>query len=406
MRGLIIFLLMLWLLFSAACGYRTVPVPYAETDRSPDRSMRTITNARLNIQGDHWVFRWQIPKGLLLEQPLAANKTSIVDASADASGDASLASADASGDASLITKSTISQFRINILKSTAECSFCEPENIGHFLIDLTSGDVRFELLQGMGPPFEEQLFINDQRDIRFKVPLAFFRDNGFIDHCSYTIDYFLDNSQLSGPSPKLYPPDLKTLPLPKIRFRKWVGNTRPGQQNRIDSHVVKRLNEFLSGIPVDKINGETQNTDEPSVSSPLMLLLEADIDGSFPEETPLEIDPLSEDCKKPWLEYFILLEWDLQQETLRHTLQKDRKLNEQVVHYGINFYLKQVEEPLTEEEGTKEQDPFVNSEQLINPKPLLYGSFSLLNFQGQLSARHVDRFGNESESVPVFNGRY
>lgn len=101
-------------------------------------------------------------------------------------------------------------------------------------------------------------------------------------------------------------------------------------------------------------------------------------------------------------ETFLLLEWELQQEILRHTLQKDGKATETVVHYGLNLYHseQQAESPSESESSSASQ--FSHTQRPVNPSPLLYGSFSLLNFQGRLIARQVDRYGNESIGITVF----
>ena len=548
-----------WLIFSTACGFRTPPEPYDQPDNT--YTISTISQTSLKVQGDNWVFRWKIPPVQALEK-----------------------------DELLITEPSrndlpekipvISIIRINFLKATSECPFCKPDNLGHFLIDLNNREIESDFPEGTTLPPDPQFFISGGVNYRFNLPFAFFKDNGFIDHCFFTIDYYLDNGMLSVPSQRLYPLDLNTLPLPKVRFRTRVSNIRPERLLRVDSYLIKSLNRFLFEIPAD-IAGTTTTAVESSESEQndtfsllkyseeefilpkktetednpldyldeiygllpyaeedynltkktetednpldhldetygLLAYAEAEYDPTKktnkeytpPEKADVEHDPLEyadetllqatyyplmpppgpqtvqsvlsdinleaepysdkcekaeEDKKNPQFEYFLLLDWDLKQETLRHTLQKDRKLSEQVVHYGINFYYKQIKTPLPErldndhnpldyldetynilvyaeekyeppakaddednlldfldetygilifaEEAYNSPnvggaDPFQHTEHLINPQPLLYGSYSLFNFQGELLARHVDRFGNESESILVFDGEY
>ena len=401
MRLSITYLLLTGLVFLAACGYRTPPVSSGRFDRygQPGEGLQTVSHAKLNARGDTWVFRWKTPEGQLMGRPTGKTNPPLADASSD------IPLVDASSDIPPVKKAVISIFRINIFKSTGECALCEPETVGHFLIDRNSGEVEPVFPQGIALPPKQRFLITGKRDFRFELPIAFFRDNGLIERCFYTIDYFLTSGLLSVPSQRLYPLDLKTVPQPKVRVRQSLSSSRTQQPVRIDAYLIKALNRFLSGIQVNKIDGTTgenstvsrpQDTLPSAGNPPLLLMLGPENRKSVMIETPLESDPYSEVCQKPRLEFFLLLEWDLQQETLRHTLQKDGKFNEQVVHYGINFY-----------KSTKiKHDPLQISEQLINPEPLLYGSFSLLNFQGQLLARQVDRFGNESESIPVFSGRY
>ncbi|NQU65753.1 MAG: hypothetical protein HQ517_15940 [SAR324 cluster bacterium] len=401
MKGSIAYLLMSWLTFTTACGYRTPPVPYD----LPDKTISTIDQASLKAQGNSWVFRWKIP-----------TDQSTVQSSATPQGE----------------KAAVEIFRINILRATSECPFCIPEALGQFLIDLSRNDITADFPSGTIPPTGQRFYIDGKVDFRFDLPSAFFKDNGFIDHSFYTIDYHLGNGILSVPSQKLYPLDLKTLPLPKVRTRKRVSNIRKQQLVRIDSYLVNTLNRYLSEIP-DDVTDATPATRLPqNIDFPLMPALDRQTTQSGVsvitmefERFDQEVDPFSEDCEeeKPQLEYFLLLEWDLQQETMRHTLQKDGKFSEEVIHYGINFYTKPKLKPRTEPadyDNLNHQDEtsgliphaeakfeqFENPEHLINSGPLLYGSFSLFNFQGLISARHVDRFGNESGSIPVFDGRY
>jgi hypothetical protein len=397
----ITYLLMIWLTFFAACGFRTPPVPSGRFDRYglPGEGFQIVSQAKLSARGDTWVFRWKTPEGLLLSLPTGIANPPLADASSD------ISLTDASSDTPPVVKPVISIFRINIFKSTDECSLCEPETVGHFLIDLNSGEIEPVFPQGITLPLKQRFFIAGNNDFRFDLPIIFFKDNGLIERCFYTIDYFLASGLLSVPSQRLYPLDLKTVPQPKVRVRQWFSSSQTQPPVRIDAYVIKTLNRFLAGTQVNEIDGPTggssavtgpQDTLPSAANPPLLLMLGPENRKSVMIETLLEMDPYSEICQKPRLEFFLLLQWVLQQETLRHILQKDGKLNEQVVHYGINFY----------KSNQIKHDLFQISEQLINPEPLLYGSFSLLNFQGQLLARQVDRFGNESESIPVFSGRY
>ncbi len=348
MRRLINYLLMSWLVFCTACGYRTAPVPYD----LPDESIQTITDARLNIQGDNWVFRWKIPEGQPVTTPSGKEKPPI---------------ADSTSDIAQVKESPISIFRINILKATGICPLCEPENSGHFLIDLNTATIEPVFPEGIKLPLQQQFFITGEQDFRLNLPIAFFRANGLIEHCFYTIDYFLTSGLLSVPSQKLYPPDLKTIPVPTVRVRKWVNDIQTPQR--------------------------VQAIAEPSATDPPLAPL------------PVSEKKKSDMIEMPRLSVFLTLEWELQQETLRHTLQKDRRFNEEVVYYGMNFYQRHQKSNLIGTE-VKNHETFQISENLINPEPLLYGSFSLMNFQGELLARHVDRFGNESESISVFKEQY
>lgn len=103
-------------------------------------------------------------------------------------------------------------------------------------------------------------------------------------------------------------------------------------------------------------------------------------------------------------EYFLVLEWQPRQETIHHTLQQDGRIAETVVHYGLNLYRSDSSAPRSD--GVQGDAALRRPETRINSAPLLNGRFSLLNFQGRLTARQVDRFGNESESITVFDGRY
>ncbi len=310
MRRFINCLLIFSLSFIAACGYRTAPVPYSQ----PEEGLPSVSQARLNRQGDNWVIRWQIKEHQKTVQQTAkvpAGKT----------------------DPDLVKtseKSTVKQFRVNIYRKNQECAACEARAVGHLLIDLARNKISSVLPDGAIPPDNPHFHMNNRQEFRLALPYGFFRDNGFIDNCYYTIDYFVNNGLLSMVSPNIYPVDLEPVPLPAVR-------------------VTKKIFDRKAGSP----------------------------------------------------DFFILLEWEPQQEALRHTLQKDGKFSEEVIHYGLNLY----QTPIPDEPETTTR-VFGTAPHLINAAPLLYGSFSLLNFQGRLSVRQVDRHGNESESVIVFDGHY
>ena len=352
---------MSWLVFYAACGYRTAPVPY---DR-PEESIQTVTHAKLNKRGDNWVFRWKVPEGQLLDQPPEEDEQSMADASADISR---------------VKKSAISIFRINILRSSGECPLCEPESIGRFLINLNSGNIESAFPPNIKLPPYQRFFIIGDRDFQFDLPITFFTENGLIERGFYTIDYILNSGLLSVPSQKLYSLDLKTIPPPTVHIRTSVSINPPQQA---DPEVTSARS---GNLPLKTKQGPENSK-------------------SIQNEPPTANNPDGEISNEPQRSFFLLLRWNLQQETLRHTRQKDGRFNEQVVYYGVNFYSNNKFSPPLDKEEAK-PDPFTHTERLINPVPLLYGSFSLLNFQGQLLARQVDRFGNESESILVFNGQY
>ncbi|MFH2130828.1 MAG: hypothetical protein ABIK68_10685 [bacterium] len=377
MKQPITLLLITGLVFTAACGYRTAPEPY---DR-PDESIPTVSEARLNAQGDDWVFRWQIPEDGVTIRLSQQDESAVTDPTADGPR---------------VKKPGIQFFRINIFRAAANCSLCKSENLGHFLIDPVGGEIRGQFPDEMDPPAHQRFYFDSPQAFRFDLPLAFFRGNQIIDRSFYTIDYLLDNDVLSLPSRRLYPLDLKTVPDPAVRVRKLTSHIDPTQRGRIDHYLVRDLNRWLLTPEADDSGGSDHRERFPAL--PLLLMMpppETDDHQPLTSEFSLETDPYLEQCERPRFEYFLVLEWDLKQETLRHTMQKDGKIHEQVIHYGVNFYEDLAAESLTE-----------NPYRLINPEPLRYGRFSLLNFQGRLLARHVDRFGNESRSVPVFNGRY
>ncbi|MBU2645595.1 hypothetical protein KKI24_12880 [bacterium] len=377
MKHPITLLLITGLVLTSACGYRTAPEPY---DR-PDETIPTVSEARLNAQGDDWVFRWQIPEdGVTIRSSQQAEE----------------AVTDPTADGPRVKKPVIQFFRINIFRAAAGCSLCKSENLGHFLIDPAGGEIRGQFPDEMVPPVHHRFYVDGPQTFRVDLPLAFFRVNQIIDRSFYTIDYLLDNEVLSLPSRRIYPLDLKTVPVPVVRVRKLTIHMDPTQQGRIDHYFVRDLNRWLLIPEADDSGGSGRRETFPVFPYlPLMPTSETDDHQPLMSELSLETDPYLEQCERPRFEYFLVLEWDLKQETLRHTMQKDGKIHEQVIHYGVNFYEDLPAEPLPG-----------NPHRLINPDPLRYGRFSLLNFQGRLLARHVDRFGNESRSVPVFNGRY
>jgi hypothetical protein len=76
---------------------------------------------------------------------------------------------------------------------------------------------------------------------------------------------------------------------------------------------------------------------------------------------------------------------------------------ERSVNYGVNLY--RVENTRTLRELTPPFDS-ITMESRVNNTPLKYGSYQLINYYQPLIARHVNRHGNESDPVIVFNGSY
>jgi hypothetical protein len=314
MRRLINCLLICSLSFVVACGYRTAPVPYSQ----PEEGLPSVNQARLNRQGDNWVFRWQLNE----HQKTVQQSTKVPAGETDP------------GSAKTFEKSAIKQFRVNIYQNNHECAACEAKTIGHLLVDLARNEISSVLPDRAIPPDNPYFYAGNKQEFRLDLPHGFFLDNGFINDCYYTIDYIVYSGLLSMASPRIFPADLTPVPLPTVK-------------------VTKKI-----------IDQETGSID-----------------------------------------YFLLLEWEPQQEALRHTLQKDGKFSEEIIHYGLNLYRTPVQSSLPDEAESTTRF-FGTTPHLINSAPLLYGNFSLLNFQGRLSVRQVDRHGNESESVIVFDGHY
>jgi len=314
MRRLLNCLLICGLSVMVACGYRTAPVPYSQ----PEEGLPSVNQAKLNRQGDNWVFRWQLSEGQnTVQQPTKIPAVENDPGSAEAS-----------------ENPAIKQFRVNIHRKNLECAACEAKTIGHLLVDLAQIEISSVLPDGATPPDNPYFYADQGQGFRLDLPQGFFRDNGFIDSCYYTIDYIIGSGLLSMASPRIFPADLNPVPLPKVRG-------------------TKKTISLETGL----------------------------------------------------IDYFLVLEWEPQQEALRHTLQKDGKLNEEVIHYGLNLYRTPVR-PSLPKKAEAITRVIATPPHLINSSPLLYGSFSLLNFQGRLSVRQVDRHGNESESVIVFDGQY
>ena len=83
-----------------------------------------------------------------------------------------------------------------------------------------------------------------------------------------------------------------------------------------------------------------------------------------------------------------LLRWNKKQETTIHMNDSDGSLSERIVYYGLNFYQTQAGE---QQFAAKP----------LNEHPLLDGGISFYGQKINLWASYVDRFGNESERVPV-----
>lgn len=391
----------LLLISAVACGYRTAPVPYDQ----PDSTLTTVTQTSLNRRGQRWVFRWEIPPGQGLaaagipDETFAADAiTDTDDATAD-SMDATADSMDATSDAPEAARQDLIQyFRIRIHKTGKNCAHCEPVVTGTFEIEPVSGEVEFTSEEEIESIPQNLRFLN-QADSRFSLnlPLAFFEASDLIDRCHYTIDYLLESGIASAPSEPIYNFDLNPVPLPSISFRTGEYDIRPSQASWFETYLSRLIERLLSEPAFETTeNAVFGRTGDGSGK----LLLMPRRNGQSTEMIGRDIDRFSHVCLKPVLERFLMLEWEPLQETVRHTLQKDGKIAETAVVYGLNLY-RQQRTPEAQDDGED-----IESEVLINPAPLLYGRFSLLNFQGRLSARHVDRFGNESEAVRVFDGRY
>ncbi len=374
-----------WLtLIVVSCGYRTAPVPYEQ----PDKGLLVVSSAELKQQGDNWVFSWKIPQGQAIGPGVPITESTDTDSTTD-----------------IERKKLpfIKHFRIGVHRTTDSCPSCESESIGHFFIHLENGEIGHRFAkETINLPSEKHFFAEEGKRFSFHLPVLFFSNNGLIKDCFYTIDYVLNNNLLSAPSRQLYPYNLKKVQLPKIRLRKRVRNTKQVNKVRPDEIIVNNLNRIIFNSPVVDSTGIRQRS--TSIMGKTLLLMPG-MDAKAEIKPLLEGNTLSNQCHRPQLENFLLLEWDLQLETMRHIVQKDGKAREDVVHYGLNLYTeKQITRQPQEEANVLQR--FRNPHLLINPQPLLYGSFSLLNFHGLLSARHVDRYGNESESITVFNGQY
>jgi len=375
-------------LATASCGYRTAPLPYAE----PDAQLPVISGASLTQHGSNWAFRWQVPERIQLagqqqetpeiKTPPASDQPQDPPESLEQQSSTEARETTANEDQKNETGAApanihvITRFRINIHRSALFCPGCDARNPDRLLLDLSTGELRFERENGMtNVPEGSRFHVDSGNHFRLNLPAAFFVQNKLAEHSWFTIDYEVASGLLSAPFGPLDTLTLKPVPPPQIIVHKRVRtaaaqDTPPGDATADDPQEVEP--ESASVLKTESAGGAATETGGGNESAQA--------------------------------EYFLMLEWRPQQETIRHTLQQDGRMAESAVHYGLNLY--RTASPAAPPDETTPTEDQVSREILINSSPLLYGRFSLLNFQGRLTARQVDRFGNESESVDIFDGKY
>ncbi|MBU2514078.1 hypothetical protein KJ966_22305 [bacterium] len=82
------------------------------------------------------------------------------------------------------------------------------------------------------------------------------------------------------------------------------------------------------------------------------------------------------------------IEWKLIREAILTKIENNGNPKEIEIYYGINLYRSLLTEDLRELK-------------LINPEPLMKGKYSFLAGDYRILVSHVDRFGNESESITL-----
>jgi hypothetical protein len=415
-------------MFLVACGYRTPPEPYeAMTGDLPG-----ITETSLNFRGDNLVFRWHLkdysvfgPQG---EQGLMA--TSGMDRSAeipDATGDTEpdTVNAETIEMQDDVTDQTdeepttvIQHFRLNLLQEALGCNDCSPVLLARIILPAFGGKPSVETTDARIWRQEETtmsaahgLNWNPIEGFVFTLPAGLFNEGVLEERRYFTVDYVMEDERMALPSYRLYPRRPHPVPPPEISVRKLI-SVRQSPLSPDPGHLV--WSDFQTFIGIPGAEGIGTRMSETSVVSddsdrtrrlPLPLNLDRTQTGKtvFIEEPVY--DPQAKACRAPTVSFFLLLEWPRRHETVVHVTMADGRFYESVRHYGVNLY--RVRQSDANGDSLSAQSPVGwEGEERINPLPLQNGSFSLSNFHDDLYARHVDRYGNESVSVLVFDGRY
>jgi hypothetical protein len=413
---------MLWaILILTTCGYRTPPEPYEQ--RAVD--LPGITGASLNFRADDLVFRWRLSDERILGTEgrvrlLTTRRANLPVDTADATHDTdadsnrfeSAASVSGNVDNPQVDEepaAVIQLFRLNVFGEVSDCSECGPVLLARIILPLFDGQTFLETMDeriwrqaGSFVPSRYRLSWNPIEGFVFALPADLFDEGALEDRCFFSIDYMTTDERFALSSPRLYPRRPHLVPLPEVTVRKLVS------VHRYPLHADPRYlvwSDFLTFIGVKTAAPRAPAIRDGHDPLPLPLwIAQPQTEETVFIETSV-YDPQADACRAPTVHYFLLLRWQPRHETLVHIETADGRLHESVQYYGVNLYRFQPIDPAAGiPTGRSTGDG--GFEERINAQPLLNGSFSLSNFHDRLYARHVDRFGNESMAVLVFDGRY
>jgi len=172
----------------------------------------------------------------------------------------------------------------------------------------------------------------------------------------------------------------------------WKNETEPFIWNQNESH-------YELGIPSDiylnniDIGHSLFTIDFVRVNGDLSTVTNQ-IEPVKPIKIPLPVVQVKKRVLDKNKGFFLYLSWQPQYETVRHVIAENGNLVTQDRFYGLNLY-------------RINKYGFPKVEYSVNSEPLREGTFSLSDFhEALLYGRYVDRYGNESEKVLIFNGEY
>ncbi len=287
-------------------------------------------------------------------------------------------------------------FQINAYLRHSTCYNCQAKLMERIDISSKNGDIivhknRKEKSTGFYQYFKQNktnyLMISDKKITEWSHKGQFY----------LTINYITDELEISPESSQVVPHRPLDIPLPEIQSKKVVVLSEI-PSGRSLYYVPDELTEifgFEGLIGLERIKKAGQ-WEPDKVNWNMDLLYTWQIkDYSTREDVKIlspdwEFDLILNGCRatKVMMNIFLVIEWTQKQETVQHLVQADGTMVEKTKFYGINLY--QIEK--------KEN---VEIEKPVNAGPLFRGIISLEGFNGSLAARHIDRFGNESEKILI-----
>ncbi|MCP4752055.1 MAG: hypothetical protein GY866_14260 [Proteobacteria bacterium] len=346
------------ILLCISCGRRTPPQPHTiASDQLP-----AVNGTRLYFRGEDLAIHWQLPGKSKIDE--------------------------------------IATFRLNILSPDSECSVCDPTLLDRIHFNAATGKSA-PLSIGDGKSNRKPLLSKEADGFLIVIPSGFLQNRDFEDRIIFMIDYVARDGQVSAPSPDLKPVRPIEIPLPEVTVGKLIVDHELSDDSDFQSLFGIRFEEFIGieektskrALPSSSFQDNKEGAKPRNALLPLQGSKSTDASSLVVVRSGPVFYPSATIGETPKMKYFLLLQWDLRQETIRHIYRRNREIDESIRHYGLNFYR------IVEEDGER-------TEKRINPEPLRAGSFSLANFLDPLYARSVDRYGNESKIVLVFDGHY